>query len=94
VNKRNPWIPFSIIFFDRIPSRECERHRFRLRSGRENSQKVLRAKSSLQILTNEVQLNKAFAKFKNSFKATILRVGRTLQRGKVNEETRLTGIKH
>lgn len=36
-------------------------------------------------LTNEIQFHEAFAKFKDSFKATILCVCRTLQREEVNE---------
>lgn len=45
-------------------------------------------------LTNEIEFHEAFAKFKDSFKATILCICRTLQREEVNEEIWFTRIKH
>jgi hypothetical protein len=87
-NKHNPLTLSSIIFSDRIRSRECERRRFRLKIFTiiEKYEIKVRVKFSSYKLTNEIEFHEAFAKFKDSFKATILCVCRTLQREEVNEE--------
>lgn len=87
-NKHNPSTLSSIKFSDRIRSRECERRRFRLEKVKSivESQQWVQIRFKSYKLTNEIEFHEAFAKFKNSFKATILRVCRTLQGEEVNEE--------
>lgn len=89
-NKRNPLTPSSRVFSDRIRSREYERHRSRLQRGNEfcahSALNKVQITSSVYKLTNEIEFHEALAKFKDSFKATILGICRTLQREEVNEE--------
>lgn len=46
----------------------------------------VQVKSSVYKLTNEIEFHEALAKFKDSFKATILGICRPLKREEVNEE--------
>ena len=77
VSIQSPLIPSSIRFFDRIRSHEYEHRHFHLDIGKIIKNAYNRWEKSL---TYKVQFHKALAKFKNSFKATILRICRALQR--------------